>query len=94
MSWAVKDISAPGSEGQIPFPPMATTIMGFAVITPKLRHSSIRNLKSSNNYTGMGGVLVLLFIASFETGSSTGGRSLTPKEHNISDIMTKMLAFL
>jgi len=39
-------------------------------------------------------VLVLLFIASFETGSSTGGRSLTPKEHNISDIMTKMLAFL
>jgi hypothetical protein len=35
MSWAVKDISAPGSEGQIPFPPMATTMMGFAVITPK-----------------------------------------------------------
>jgi hypothetical protein len=39
-------------------------------------------------------MLVLLFIASFGSGRSTGGRSLTPKEHNISDIMIKVLAFL
>jgi len=56
--------------------------------------SKIQNLQSPNNYTGMGSMLVLLFMANFESGRSTGGRSLTPKEHNISDIMTKMLAFL
>ena len=39
MSWALKDISAPGSEGQIPFPPMATTIIGFVILVGRVTSS-------------------------------------------------------